>query len=203
MSPPEHKNAHLERNASDRKMPSKDADKHRAAKREETREERKDANRDPVTNAPGAHPVGTGVGAAGGAAAGAAVGALGGPIGSMAGGIVGALLGGLGGKAAAEAIDPTHEHKYWQDNFRDRDYVSDDAEYGRYGPAYQYGWESYCARAQRGERCDFDAAEPDLARDWNKHRTEDDLRWEEARPATRDAWERTHTEHASKFEHSR
>lgn len=190
-----HEGEHLERNTTDRKMPSKDTDKHRAGRDDESPEERRDANRDPITNAPGAHPVGTGIGAAGGAAVGAGIGALGGPVGSMAGGVIGAVVGGLAGKGVAESIDPTREHKYWQENFRDADYVDDDADYEDYGPAYQYGWESYCTIAKADRARDFDTAEPDLSRRWDENRAGSGLSWEEAKPAARDAWERSHREY--------
>jgi hypothetical protein len=190
-----HEGEHLERNTTDRKMPSKDADKHRAGREDETPEERRDANRDPITNAPGSHPVGTGIGAAGGAAVGAGIGAIGGPVGSIAGGVIGAVAGGLAGKGVAESIDPTHEHKYWQENFRDRDYVDVDADYDDYGPAYQYGWESYCTIAKTGKASDFNAVEPELGRRWNENRSSSGLSWDEAKPATRDAWERSRREY--------
>lgn len=78
--------------------------------------EKRDANRDPITGAPGSHPVGTGLGAAaGGVAAGAAAGTVAGPVGTVVGAAVGAVVGGLAGKATAEAIDPTAEDAYWQD----------------------------------------------------------------------------------------
>lgn len=173
-------------------MPSKDRDKHRAGKDVETKLERKAANRDPITSAPGAHPVGSGVGATGGAAAGAAIGAVGGPVGAVTGGVLGGLVGGLAGKGVAEHFDPTHEHKYWQETFRDRDYVDgENADYSRYSPAYQYGWESYCSCAREGRSSDFSAQEVELGREWDEQRAGDDLTWDEARPAARDAWNRT------------
>src|SRR5829696_1050286 len=79
--------------------------------------ESKDLNPDPITGEPGSHPVGTGLGAAGGGAAGAAIGAVGGPVGVAVGAAIGAIVGGLSGKGVAEAIDPTAEQAYWQENF--------------------------------------------------------------------------------------
>src|SRR6186997_1972627 len=76
-----------------------------------------DSNPDPITGAPGAHPVGVAAGGAGGAAAGAAIGgAIGGPVGAVVGGALGAIGGGLAGKGAAEAVNPTAENEYWQEN---------------------------------------------------------------------------------------
>jgi hypothetical protein len=109
--------------------------------------------------------------------------------------VIGAIVGGLAGKGVAEYIDPTHEHKYWQENFRDRDYIDANADYETYGPAYQYGWESYCTIVRDGGEEDFEAAEQALGRRWDEHRSQSDLPWHEARPAARDAWNRTRTEY--------
>ncbi len=164
--------------------------------------DRPDENRDPISGAPGAHPVGSGLGAAaGGAAAGAAAGALGGPVGVVAGTILGGLVGGLAGKGIAEHVDPTEEHEYWRSQYGSRDYANPDRDYERhYGPAYQYGWESSAREyGQKGKAPrSFEEIEADLARDWNEHRGDEDLTWDEARPATRDAYTRTHTNLAKK-----
>lgn len=144
-----------------------------------------DANRDPLTNEPGAHPVGTGVGAAGGAMAGAAAGAFGGPIGAAVGGVAGAVVGGLAGKAAAESVNPTVEDAYWRESYDREPYYVKGRAYDEYRPAYELGWSS----VSRYDG-DFDAVEPNLARDWGTARSTSRLEWEEARPAARAAWER-------------
>jgi len=147
-----------------------------------------DANRDPLTNEPGAHPVGTGVGAAGGAVAGAAAGSLGGPIGAAVGGVAGAVVGGLAGKAAAESVNPTAEDAYWRESYEREPYYVAGRTYDEYRPAYELGWSS----VGRYEG-DFDAVEPHLARDWGHARSTSPLEWDQARPATRAAWERAGT----------
>src|SRR6185436_17780234 len=92
--------------------------------------EHADANRDPISGEPGSHPVAVGTGAASGGAAGAAIGgALGGPVGAVVGATVGALLGAASGIAAAEALDPTVEDNYWQDNYPARPYAKADLSY--------------------------------------------------------------------------
>lgn len=146
-----------------------------------------DANRDPITGAPGAHPIGTGVGAAvGGAAAGAAAGTVVGPVGTVIGAAVGAIVGGLAGKGVAEAIDPTSEAAYWRDNFKTRPYAQNAASFDDYEPAYGYGVSSYSKYPGRS----FDDVESDLSRGWNTARGKSNLHWDNARGATRDAWER-------------
>jgi hypothetical protein len=154
---------------------------------EEERGEREDLNRDPITGEPGAHPVGTGVGAVTGAAAGAAVGAAGGPVGAVVGGAVGAIVGGLAGHGVAEQVNPTAEDAHWRERYASRDYVEKDRPYEEYQPAYRYGWES---RARHPERTWDEHLERDLERGWEKERGASGLDWQEARPATRDAWER-------------
>lgn len=151
-------------------------------------------NPDPITKAPGAHPVGTGVGAAAGGAAGigaavaagAMAGSVVGPVGTVVGAAVGAVAGGLIGKGIAENINPTAEHEYWRKNYNQRPYVTSQAPYEEYGPAYQYGWESQAKHAGKN----FKDVESDLARDWEKVKGKSTLKWDAAKEATRDAWNR-------------
>ena len=155
----------------------------------------RDTNPDAITGEHGSHPVGSGLGAAaGGAATGAAAGAVGGPVGAVVGAVVGGVAGGLAGKAIAEKIDPTVEHGYWKNEYKNRDYVHADHDYDtHYGPAYQYGWES---RAKHDGRT-FEEVESDLSRDWDQNKKSSALSWEQARPATHDAWNRIDQEHGS------
>ena len=147
-----------------------------------------DRNEDPISGEPGAHPVGVGLGtAAGGAAAGAAAGMVAGPIGTVAGAIIGGVAGGLAGKAIAEQIDPTEESAYWRDNYQERPYYRDDLDYDTMEPAYRYGWES----RSRHEHGDFESARPSLQQEWESyHGNQNNLDWQTAEPAARDAWTR-------------
>lgn len=145
-----------------------------------------DANRDPISGTPGAHPVGTGVGATGGAAAGAAIGALGGPVGAGVGLVVGAVAGGLGGKGVAEKMDPTVEDEYWRNNYSDQKYVEANAPYENYELAYRTGYEGRCRHL--GKK--FEEAEPELRQDYEQGKSGDDVSWDRARSAARDAWHR-------------
>lgn len=146
----------------------------------------RDANRDPLSGAPGAHPVGVGVGAASGGAVGAAIGAVAGPVGAVVGAGIGAVVGGLGGKAVAEQFDPTVEDKYWQDNYRNRPYVTADAPYNEYQPAYLYGAESVYSYPGK----QFDMVERDIERGWDTRRGSSTLPWSRAKDAVRDGWDR-------------
>ena len=154
-----------------------------------------DHNPDAITGEHGSHPVGTGLGAAAaGAATGAAGGAVGGPVGAAIGAVVGGIAGGLAGKAIAEQIDPTVENAYWEQSYKERDYVNKDLEYSTYEPAYRYGWEQRAA----SEHADFKSAEKDLEAGWNDYRGDADMDWASARPASRDAWDRVTSNHTNK-----
>ena len=85
-----------------------------------------------------------------------------------------------------ESIDPTAEDAYWRENYSKRDYVEKGSPYDTYRPAYQYGWESRGRYAGRR----FDDVEPDLQRNWPTSRGKSNLAWEQAKRATRDAWDR-------------
>jgi phage tail tape-measure protein len=148
----------------------------------------KNENQDPITHTPGAHPVGVGAGAAGAGAAGAAIGgAIGGPIGAVAGAAIGAVVGGLGGKAAAESVNPTIEDTYWRDNYASRPYAKQGEQYETYRPAYQFGWS---ARMMHPGST-WEQIEGDLGKSWELDRQgKTNLRWEDARHAARDAWDR-------------
>ena len=136
-------------------------------------------------------PVATGVGAAvggvaggiaGGAAAGAAVGGLTGPVGAALGAVAGAAVGAIVGKS----IDPAAEDAYWRQNYIGRPYVRGTRSYDDYGPAYKYGVDNYSRYKGRS----FDEVEGDLSRDWGSARGRSSLEWDDARHATRDAWNR-------------
>lgn len=147
----------------------------------------KDANRDPLSGAPGAHPVGAGVGAAiGGAAAGAAAGAVGGPAGAAIGAVVGGVAGGYAGKATAEAIDPTAEEAYWEENYSTRPYFDKNVPFDEFAPAYRHGWESRSRYADRP----YEDVATELQRDWEDSEYGGHLDWDRAQPAIRDAWDR-------------
>lgn len=136
----------------------------------------------PVATGVGAAVGGVAGGVAGGAAAGAAVGGLTGPVGAALGAVAGAAVGAMVGKA----IDPKAEDAYWRQNYIDRPYVGGTRSYDDYGPAYKYGVDNY----SRYKGHSFDEVEGDLRRDWSAARGRSSLEWDDARHATRDAWNR-------------
>lgn len=148
---------------------------------------KEEANLDPISGEPGAHPVGVAVGAsAGGIAAGAAAGTLAaGPIGTVVGAAIGAVIGGLGGKAVAEHYDPT-QLDHWRDNHSKQPYYTVGKEYDAYEPAYRLGSQERGLYANKS----FDDVEPHLANDYEKMRGESHVGWDEAKHATRAAWDR-------------
>ncbi len=146
-----------------------------------------DANLDPISGVPGSHPVGTGMGAAlGGAATGVVAGSVVGPVGTVIGAAIGAIVGGLAGKGVAELVDPTFEEDYWRDQFSSRPYALAGASYEQYRPAYRLGIDGY--GRYPGRR--FDDVEPELSLGWPAARGMSTLEWEQARHASRDAWNR-------------
>ncbi|MGB3206195.1 MAG: YsnF/AvaK domain-containing protein [Crinalium sp.] len=146
-----------------------------------------DANRDPISGEPGSHPVGTGIGAAGAGAMGAAIGGVvGGPIGAVVGSVIGSVAGGLVGKGAAEAVNPTEEDTYWQDNYTSRPYVEPDTSYDTYQPAYTTGYEGFSRYADTDKT--YDEVEPELQSDYEKKYASSGVPWEKAKHAARDAY---------------
>lgn len=147
-----------------------------------------DRNPDPITDQPGSHPIETGVGAAiGGAASGIAVGAVAGPVGAALGAAAGAVAGGLAGKGVGELIDPTTEDNWLRDSFGSRSYVRQGETFDTYRPAYQYG--GHAESHYRGRS--FDEIENDLRSDWTAQHGTGGMDWDRARPAVRDAYDRT------------
>lgn len=151
--------------------------------------EPRDMNRDPISGTPGSHPVGVGVGGTGGAIAGAAVGSLLGPIGTLVGGAVGAIAGAAAGKGVAERIDPTGEAEYWRGEYANRPYADSQYDYDTdYAPAYAYG---DSVRAQYGDRRWDDSLEADIRQGWENAKDKSRLKWEQAKDAVRDAFDRS------------
>jgi len=146
-----------------------------------------DANRDPISGEPGAHPVGTGIGAAGAGAMGAAIGGVvGGPIGAVVGTVIGSVAGGLMGKGAAEAVNPTEEDTYWQNNYASRPYVEPDTGYDAYQPAYNTGYEGFNRYAETEKT--YDEIEPELQSHYEQNYASSGVPWEKAKHAARDAY---------------
>jgi hypothetical protein len=157
----------------------------------------KPVNDGKVTSTSSSHPVGTTLGTLGGAAAGvggavaagAAMGAAVGPAGAALGAAVGGVVGAMTGHTIAAQINPKDEDLFWRANYSGRPYVKDGSNYTVYQPAYMYGVESYSKNPDRN----FDEIEPTLSEDWYKTRGNSTLDWEEAKLASRDAYERLHS----------
>jgi hypothetical protein len=123
-------------------------------------------------------------GVTGGMAAGAAIGGMTGPIGAVVGAALGAAAGALVGKVAA--VDPEEEEAYWRANYANRPYVTSGATFEDYGPAYRHGVDAYARYPQQP----FENVEPELSRSWGTARGSSSLEWENAKHATRAAWQR-------------
>jgi hypothetical protein len=142
------------------------------------RERDKTAGAATISSPLGAHPVGTGLGAvAGGVAADALFGTV---------GREGAVAGDVVGNKIAESIDPAAEEAYWRENHSSRPYVTGEATFNEYRPAYSYGVDAH----RRYEGQSFEQAEPELMRDWDRVKGMSSLTWENAKHAVRDSWQR-------------
>lgn len=130
------------------------------------------------------HSIGAGTGAVGGAVAGAAIGSAAGPAGTVIGAVAGGVAGAKAGDAIAEKINPTEYQTHFQDTYQQRPYYSSGREWGDYGPAYRYGYDTY--GEYRGQR--FDDVEDRLERNWEEAKADSRLAWSEARDAVRDGW---------------
>lgn len=151
--------------------------------------ETRDMNRDPISGAPGSHPVGVGVGGTGGAVAGAVVGSILGPIGTLVGGAIGAVAGAAAGKGVAERVDPTGEADYWRQEHPNRPYADRQDNYDKdYAPAYAYG---NTVRGEHADRRWDDSLEADARSGWEGAKDKSELKWEQAKGAVRDAFDRS------------
>ena len=143
-------------------------------------------NTDAAKTVGGAVAGGAAGGVAGGALAGAAAGGLTGPAGAAIGAAVGAVAGALSGKAIAARVNPSAQNDYWRENYSTRPYVTQGSIYDDYAPAYRMGYERYPQYHGRS----FDDVEPEFRRDWESSRGTSSLTWEEAKAATREAFDR-------------
>ena len=92
--------------------------------------------------------------------------------------------------ASATAFNPTAEDAYWRETYRDEPYYKAPLGYDDYSPAYRVG---YTGPVRRGG--DFEAQEDALKDDFDRVKGHSRLRWEEAREATRAAWQRVVSGH--------
>ena len=86
----------------------------------------------------------------------------------------------------ARLIDPAAEEAYWRENYSSRSYVARGTAFNEYRTAYRYGVDAYALH--EGRR--FEQAEPQLMPGWDRAKGLSSLTWEDAKHATRDAWQR-------------
>jgi len=103
----------------------------------------------------------------------------------IAGAAIGAAAGGAAGKGVAAVVNP-QEDAYWRGAYRNAAYYAADRSYEDYEPAYRLG---YTGRTRYNTRL-FDDAEPHLAREWDSIKGTSRLSWNEAKLASRAAWDR-------------
>jgi len=109
-----------------------------------------------------------------------------GTVGGLNGPVPDAAAGRLVAKGSACVVDPVRENSYWRDNYCKRPYVSQDASYEDYGPAYGFGIDA----VTRYPGLTFEDIEPEMAYAWTTGGGASLLGWNHAKHAARDAWNR-------------
>lgn len=84
---------------------------------------------------------------------------------------------------------PSSETEYWRQAHIREPYYEDGRHFEDYSAAYEIGWVGYQAY---GDEFDFDAADRVMATDWMVRKGVSSLSWEQARAASRAAWQRAH-----------
>ena len=144
---------------------------------------------DSVLEIIGTHALGVTFGAIIGAVVGAICGIVAGPIGSLGGAVGGGILGAALGASTGvpRRIDNSAHDAYWRENYATRPYVPSGAQYKDYEPAYRYGIQSYLSSELPRE---WDEVEAELSVGWPAAQGISRLKWDEAKHAVRDAWDR-------------
>ena len=88
-------------------------------------------------------------------------------------------------EAPPPVINPTAEDAYWRAAFKDEPYYQAHMSYDDYSPAYRVGYTGPLRREGS-----FEQLEEALHEDWERVKGRSRLCWEDARVATRAAWER-------------
>lgn len=91
--------------------------------------------------------------------------------------------------AAGLAGLPSSETEYWRQVHMREPYYEDGRHFEDYSAAYEIGWIGYHAY---GGEFDFDAADRVMATDWMVRKGVSSLSWEQARAASRAAWQHAH-----------
>lgn len=91
-------------------------------------------------------------------------------------------------RSIPDYINPAIEAKHWREAFPGRSKANPSLGYEHFAVAYRYGWESF--RNKGSENTTFESMENELASNWANFKGESKLSWEQAKQATRDAWNR-------------
>jgi hypothetical protein len=92
----------------------------------------------------------------------------------------------LGATSGTFSDDWNSDRSWWQENFRNRPYVSADRRFEDYEPGYRFGYES--ANRYRGKN--FNDIESSLRTDWDRFEGRGSSTWENMKDSVRDAWDR-------------
>lgn len=90
--------------------------------------------------------------------------------------------------------DHLESRNYWRDSHTQRPYYNDlkrdipDIDYDRdLSSAYEFGRNS---RAEHGDDARFEDSEDDLKSKWDQFKVDSRLKWEHAKHAVKDAWDK-------------
>jgi hypothetical protein len=78
----------------------------------------------------------------------------------------GAAVSNGGGAGIDDTVSLSDAHEYWRNAYWNCPYFSYDTPYEQYGPAYQYGWESYAGHQNQS----FEDVESHLGSEWVRRR---------------------------------
>jgi hypothetical protein len=128
---------------------------------------------------------GTTFGAAGGAIVGGVLGSLGGPGGTVIGALAGAAAGGVVGHVIGAGGWADSDEKYWQENLPKQPFYQQGFDYADYAEALRLGYQ----RVPELQGKSYEESESRLIEEWERVKGSSRLTPEQARQATRAAWE--------------
>ena len=86
----------------------------------------------------------------------------------------------------ADESTSSAEEAYWREHHDRQPHAHKDYSYEHFAPAYRTGYEG--AKKHAGKK--FEEIEDTLALDYERNRADSPLPWDQARPATKAAWDR-------------
>ena len=86
------------------------------------------------------------------------------------------------------------ESSYWRNNYATRPYYNSSRNYSVYEPAYRYGADMY---SRNNGRSYNELDQEELRKGWEQARGNSNLKWNDAKMATRDAYDRMYNNNSA------